>query len=532
MTAYRYWRLNIASSQGGSGAVYIDALEMRETAGGPNLSITGNGTASASVGGGSAPMAFDGISDDGIHGWYSSAQVCWIGWDFGVGAAYDIQHLTLDNDKKVGTGMFVKTAMLQGSADGTTWVDRIYVAGTVSTDPQIFAPRTGSSELTAPAATAVFYGGICVNIPCPVPALHANGGASAAVVCPSQSLALFGGGYAPIAAPKQVIHSSGHNSAGENDAAITAPSPSIAASCGAHADLSAPSPTIALTATATSWGKSVLDAPAPTLAAAGTVSGVGDFRQPLLAPRPKLIGYGGAVCSITPSSAPTLQASGTAGSTGHAAVSCPLFELTASGTAQNFGGASLLCPSPRLGATLQAYLIAPSAALTAIGSAVVTATDEAYAINLNHAPSDQAPVDEVTRFTNFPFTHVVRYQNSYFGVAADGLYLLEGTTDDGAAIEYAIRTCPHDFGATQKKTIASAYFGARFGPTATVSVYAGEKAPVAYHYATPRDTRAQNHRQAFGRGIKERYLAVGVTGTDAMQLDSIEFEVGTMKRRI
>ena len=66
--------------------------------------------------------------------------------------------------------------------------------------------------------------------------------------------------------------------------------------------------------------------------------------------------------------------------------------------------------------------------LTFIGTAVVAVTYEAYAVNLQHKGTD-SPVDEITRYTNFPFERIVRYQNSYFGVAADGLYLLEGTTD-------------------------------------------------------------------------------------------------------
>ncbi len=123
-----------------------------------------------------------------------------------------------------------------------------------------------------------------------------------------------------------------------------------------------------------------------------------------------------------------------------AAITAPLFKLSASGTAQNYGGASLLAPSPRLGAQAQAWLIAPGATLTAAGTAVVTATYEAYALNLNHPPAQRGipEIDELTRYTNFPFTHIVRYQNSYYGANSTGLYLLEGTTDDGALIEVVV----------------------------------------------------------------------------------------------
>ena len=139
---------------------------------------------------------------------------------------------------------------------------------------------------------------------------------------------------------------------------------------------------------------------------------------------------------------------------------------------------------------------------------------------------------EVTRYTNFPFTHVVRYQNSYFGANSTGLYLLEGTTDDGAAIPYEIETHPDTFGHTGMKTAVSAYFSGRIDPEMTAKVIAGQDAPQTYSYTSPRGATAQAHRVKFGRGVKDRYLAVGLAGNGVLELDEIELEIDKLKRRI
>ena len=138
----------------------------------------------------------------------------------------------------------------------------------------------------------------------------------------------------------------------------------------------------------------------------------------------------------------------------------------------------------------------------------------------------------MTRYTNFPFTHVVRHQNSYFGANSTGLYLLEGTTDDGAPIAYEMQTQPDTLGHTGMKTAVSAYLSGRIDPELTAKVVAGEDNPQTYSYDSPRGATAQTHRVKFGRGVKDRYLAFGLAGEGALELDGIELEVSNLKRRI
>ncbi len=359
----------------------------------------------------------------------------------------------------------------------------------------------------------------------------------------------YGGAHALLSPPAAMLTSS--STVGVVASAhLAAPSPALTVHVGGAGSVSAPGATLsahgfvgglarvnvaapAATLVVYSGGAISVVAPAPSLATSSTTGAVASVA--CSAPRPNLVGYGGAMCSITLTGRATLHATGTTGGIASVAVTAPLFELTCTATAQNHGSMNLLAPSPKLGGQAQAWLIAPHARLTAIGSAVITATYEAYAVNLKHTPrGNEQPTDEVTRYTNFPFTHVVRYQNSYYGANSTGLYLLEGTTDNGTAIPYDVRTAISDFKSPMRKTVASAYFGGRIGPNATVTLHAGEdKQTQAYAYTTPRGQLAQNHRQAFGKGIRQhRYYALEVAGTGKLELDTIELETHNLTRRI
>jgi hypothetical protein len=46
----------------------------------------------------------------------------------------------------------------------------------------------------------------------------------------------------------------------------------------------------------------------------------------------------------------------------------------------------------------------------------------------------------LTRYTNFGFKRIVRINGEYYGLKADGLYLLEGATDNGTTIDARART--------------------------------------------------------------------------------------------
>lgn len=374
-----------------------------------------------------------------------------------------------------------------------------------------------AAALTAPKAVATGYGGGYADLTAPHLSVRSNLGAAAR------------------ASPRMGrIYSAGHNSTGENAAALTAPRPTLTATGGANAKLTAPRSVMGITGTFTNAARAALTAPSPALDASGTVSETGSFSPYIGSPMATLIGYGGAVSAVS-APMPRLQISGTLGGIASVAMVCPLFELTAGGHAENRGSAHLIAPMPGLGATIQTYMMAPMAKLMAIGSAVVEVTYEAYAVNLNHPPSrvgQASHPDEVTRYTNFPFTQIVRYQNSYFGVSAAGLYLLEGVTDNGAPINASIETHKTDFGKPELKAVVAAYFGGRKGPAENISLLVGESSVKVHAFTTPRGSKEQTYRQKFGLGNRDHYYAVAATGNGPFELESIEFELATTKRKI
>lgn len=248
---------------------------------------------------------------------------------------------------------------------------------------------------------------------------------------------------------------------------------------------------------------------------------------------PKIVGYGGALASIKIARKFTVSSSATAGAVGRIAAVLPLFEVAASGTAVNTGRANILSPKPYLVNGGIAYALSPMAQVSAIGSAVVTVTYEAYALNLKH---NAETTDELTRYTNFPFDRIVRYENSYYGMNSTGLFLLEGTTDFAeptpTPIPWSWKTTMTDFGTTQLQTVRWAYFGGRMAPAAQIAIHFGDTASESYAYNTPRDTSAQNYRQEFGRGIKSRYYAFSGQGSGELSLDSINFIIAKLARKV
>lgn len=377
-------------------------------------------------------------------------------------------------------------------------------------------------------STVISHGGGNSAIAAPSPILYMGRTflLDASATAPSPTLSAFGGGNASITAPSPRLNFTAHGSYGDNAAFVKPPKITVSACGGGRAALTAPSPSLTSTATGTALAVANLTAPSPTVEALGTVPNVANIS--ITIPGPNVLAYAGAVCSVTIAGV-TVQATGTGGGVVHAAITIPLFQLDAQGTAQNHGGANISAPMPVISTGGVARLTIPMATLTVIGTATVTATYEAYALNLKHTAETN---DEVTHYTNFPFTHIVRYKDRYYGANSTGLYLLEGTTDDGAAIEWAFKTGMTDFDSPQLKTVTYAYFGGRMGPDATVTIYPSEPTGQSYAYTTPRGQTAQNYRQQFGKGLKARYYAIGASGADALELDSLDLTVATLTRRI
>lgn len=124
-TPYRYWRARAEGAY--TATVYVSLIEMREAAdgSGANLSTTGNGSASASVGSNPAG-AFDGVNGGTSNAWsvVLSTTGQWIQWDFGAGVSHDINNFGIAQTN--GAANF--TWFFEGSNNGTDWQIRAVLA--------------------------------------------------------------------------------------------------------------------------------------------------------------------------------------------------------------------------------------------------------------------------------------------------------------------------------------------------------------------------------------------------------------------
>lgn len=300
---------------------------------------------------------------------------------------------------------------------------------------------------------------------------------------------------------------------------------------GATAALEAPMGTLVASVTVPVSVAATLTSPMGALVASGTV-GVAVQANLMLTSSGALVAQAGSQAALA---APmgALQAAATAGVLARFVGGMPMGELSAMATGGVVVNAALVSPMLQPVMLVNAALAAPMGALDAYAEIVVAVTYEAYAVNLKpFAVRGQEPVNEVTRYTNFPFNQVLRFKNTYLGLADDGLYVLGGPTDAGDQVSWAWKTAMSDSGTSYKKTVLSVYFGGRIGQESVVTLYKDESDSTDHSYTTPRDASPKNHRQKLGRGTKTRYFALGVTGETELDLDTMEFEINNLTRRI
>ena len=531
MAAHRYWRIYINTTPLNLW-VGMDQVKMYDTIGGTNLAkYPANGTATAS----SVNSPAYGCYEDPYVGttWTSHPSTGyvpqWNRFDFGSGNDKDIIQIKILNRSvlEYSPGNF----KIQYSDDDSAWTDVATfdnVAAAGAEGSYYFGPvGSMTGALSLPALTSAIYSGGSGALTLPLLATAARDGANVTLTIPALTATGYGGANADILLPGLTSVVLGHDSTGEQAAAISLPSLSVEAFAGANATATLPSLSVSAAATATGWATADIEMPALTAVSTGTVSGMGrvDIRLPSMGSS----AYAGALCSVTIGGI-TVQSTGTTGGVGGAQITLPLFEAVAVATAQNYGSVAITLPSLSVHSGGNAATVnLPALTLTAIGTATVAVTYEAYALNLNH--SAEGP-DELTRYTNYPFTHIVRYKNSYYGANSTGLYLLEGTTDNGTAIAFDVKTHKTDFGTAQKKSIIDAFIGGRMGASATITLHVGETSSEAYSYTTPRGSTAQNYRQQFGKGIKNRYYAFEIAGSGALSVDTITFNIATLARKV
>lgn len=109
-----------------------------------------------------------------------------------------------------------------------------------------------------------------------------------------------------------------------------------------------------------------------------------------------------------------------------------------------------------------------------------------------------------SQFDNYGFNSFFEHDGKYYGVADDGIYLLDGEDDDGVDISAFIETGKSHLGTPKKKSITNVYAGVSSTGKMLLTV---EADGTAYTYeARSNSDDLKNHRFDVGRGLSGNYF--------------------------
>jgi len=163
------------------------------------------------------------------------------------------------------------------------------------------------------------------------------------------------------------------------------------------------------------------------------------------------------------------------------------------------------------GGFLDTFLSYSSAALTGPVFSLDFYEDD---VNTEHkvAYIFNTTTQEMTTYSNYPFMNIIQINRKPYGVKADGLYLLEGTTDLTIPINGSVTTKDSDFGFFNSKNIEQVYLNSDTLTTLT-PIVDGVTAPVY-------PSSFKGRRVAIARGLAGRYWQFKIDGIQ--QLEGLE----------
>jgi len=140
-----------------------------------------------------------------------------------------------------------------------------------------------------------------------------------------------------------------------------------------------------------------------------------------------------------------------------------------------------------------------------------------------------------SRYDNFPFNSFSEGPVGYYGAADDGIYLMQGDTDDGEDIVASVKSGLYDFGERKSKRIHDVFLGVLTSGDLVLKVTADEQGTrTEAWYEVVHHGDADNHRAKVGKGLRGVYWGwelVNVDGAD-MDLNNVQMYPLTLSRRV
>lgn len=152
-----------------------------------------------------------------------------------------------------------------------------------------------------------------------------------------------------------------------------------------------------------------------------------------------------------------------------------------------------------------------------------TAVGQVWVANLDTGAS--------SRYADFAFNSYGMLDGKYMAARDDGIYLLQGTSDDGVPIQTAMDFGRLDFSTSALKRVTNAYIGVSSDAQLVLKVVVGEETYV--YTARTSSEELQMQRFDLGKGLRSTYFDFVLHGNGAQfDLASIEFVPLPLRRRI
>lgn len=179
-------------------------------------------------------------------------------------------------------------------------------------------------------------------------------------------------------------------------------------------------------------------------------------------------------------------------------------------------------------------------AMTQVGSVAMQVAGRLTAAERSSLPGDDLGATVltchesggyVTQYTSYNFDAFAQINGHYYGVAADGVYLLEGDEDDGREIVARIDFGTQRLSGAELKSIPAVHAGIACPSPATLIV--GTRQGEFRYLQRGNAPRLQTQRFDLGRGLRDSHydIAMEVTAT-GFELDNLEFGATKSARRI
>lgn len=185
--------------------------------------------------------------------------------------------------------------------------------------------------------------------------------------------------------------------------------------------------------------------------------------------------------------------------------------------------------------TLQVLsMLTTGATVNALMYSTLTASDEAqYAGAYALTWAVNADTGATSMYEGYDLNSMGKWGVSqYVGARNDGIYLMEGGTDDGVPIHASMAFGAKTFGTLQKKTVQHAYLGVASGGGLYARITVDSK---TYTYKVRRNSDVlQTQRIDMGRGLQATHVVLELlneNGAD-FELADIEFNIAVLARRI